>query len=233
MSSDFDGCRICNVPDHLGDVSVRWPAEYKRNLMIFAAGNVGQVPLDLAIELALKAWNDVCGVRMSMSTNPKTAHLVLEVGPIDGPGKVLAQNELPVGFFGPANVRQLRGLYDSSERVVLADNPPSDKLDLGRIARHELGHFLGISHITDGNLMAPTYSSRIRLPQNGDILEARARYGDPVVMPPNGSTPDVPAPNSPAQPGSPILPTGFRLTALEAMDPLGNKFRTELDWKKI
>lgn len=227
MSSDFDGCRICNVPDHLGDVSVRWPEQLKRSLTVFATGNVGQVPLADAIELAVRAWNDVCGVLIGMSTNPKTANLVVGVGPIDGPGNVLAQNELPVGFFGGQAVRQLQGLYDASERVVLADNPPRDKLDLGRICRHELGHFLGIGHITDGNLMAPIYSSTIRLPQNGDIVEARARYGDPVVTPPVGTTPDAP------RRGSPVLPTGFRITAIEAADPLGNKFRSELNWKAI
>jgi len=226
MSSDYDGFRFCNVADHLGDVSVRWPEQLKRSLMIFASGNVGQVPLADAIELALQAWNDVCGVRLAMSTNPKTAHLVLEVGPIDGPGNVLAQNELPVGFFGPQNVRQLRGLYDSSERVVLADNPPRDKLDLGRIGRHELGHFLGIGHITEGNLMAAMYSSQIRLPQNGDILEARARYGDPVVTPPVGSTPDA----SPS-PFNPSLP--YFLTSVETIDINGSKWRGELNWKRI
>lgn len=226
MSSDFDGVRICNVPDHLGDVSVKWPDQLKQSLSVFASGTINGVSLADAIELAVKAWNDVCGVLISMSTNPKTANLIVGVGQIDGPGNVLAQNELPVGFFGPQNVRQLQGLYDASERVVLADNPPTNRLDLGRICRHELGHFLGIGHITDGNLMAPVYSSQIRLPQNGDIVEARARYGSPIV-----ATPTTPA--TPATPGSPLIPTGFRLTALEAADALGNKFRTELDWKKL
>jgi hypothetical protein len=83
---------------------------------------------------------------------------------------------------------------------VLADNPPSNRLDLGRVCRHELGHFLGIGHISDGNLMAPVYSSTIALPRNGDVTEARARYGAPAPVAP----PSVP----------PVAPGGSELARL-------------------
>lgn len=189
---DYNGVRICGNADHLGDVSVKWPFA---DLLLFASGTINGVSLADAIDVARRAWNDVCGIRLAMTTNPRTAHLVVSVGRIDGPGKVLAENELPVGFSGPSNWRTLNGLYDSSEAVVLADNPPSNRLDLGRICRHELGHFLGISHISDGNLMAPVYSTTIRLPQNGDILEARARYGGPMAPVP---------PTTPTEPGTEV-----------------------------
>lgn len=191
--SDFDGQRICGVSDHLGDVGVKWPM---LDLQLFASGSINGVSLADAMEVAHKAWNDVCGVRMSMGTNPRTAHLVVGVERMDGPGNVLAENELPVGFTGPNNWRTLRGRYDSSEAFVLADNPPSNRMDLGRVCRHELGHFLGVGHITAGNLMAPTYSSTIRLPMNGDVLEVRARYGAPVATVP---------PTTPTAPGTEML----------------------------
>lgn len=195
---DVDGMRFCNVPDHLGDLTVKWPIS---DLAIFASGKVGQVNLADAVEAALPGWNNVCGVRLRMSTNPNTANLVLTVGPIDGPGNVLAQNELPVGIVGSGPYRQLTGLYDASERVVLADNPPAGMLDLARICRHELGHFLGIGHISDGNLMAPVYSSKIAMPQRGDILEATFRYGPaaPVapVQPTPPTSPTIPVPGKP------------------------------------
>lgn len=218
MSIDFDGVRICGVADHLGDVSVKWPM---LDLTVFASGMVNGVSLADAMEVAINAWNDVCGVRIRMSTNRNTANLVVGVGRMDGPGNVLAQNELPVGFFGPQNVRQLQGLYDESENVVLAENPPQGKLDLGRIGTHELGHFLGIGHITEGNLMAAMYSSRIRLPQNGDILEARARYGSPGPIAP------------PPTPTVPVASNGFTLSAMEAVDAAGKRYRTELNWRPV
>lgn len=191
--TDFNGVRICGVADHLGDVSAKWPFV---DLALFASGTINGVELADAIDLARKAWNEVCGIRMVMGTNPRTAHLVVGVERMDGPGNVLAENELPIGFSGPSNWRTLRGRYDSSERVVLADNPPAGKLDLGRICRHELGHFLGIGHISDGNLMAPVYSTTIALPQNGDVTEARARYGAPQPAAPS------PAPVPPETPGA-------------------------------
>jgi hypothetical protein len=194
---DYDGQRICGVADHIGNVTCQWPM---RDVTVFAAGQAGQVSLADAMELALPLWNRVCGVNLQMSTNARTANIVVQVGRIDGPGNVLAQNELPCGFTAH-RMRQLQGLYDGSEAFVIADNPPAGKIDLVRVCCHEIGHGIGIGHINDGNLMAPTYSSRVAGPQNGDIVEARARYGQPSPITP------IPLPNpvnpAPALPGLP------------------------------
>lgn len=69
--------------------------------------------------------------------------------------------------------------------------PRDMRIDLGRVACHELGHVLGIPHIQAGNLMQPTYSYSIWTPQAGDIAEAQGRYGKPVNAPP---TPPPPPP---------------------------------------
>lgn len=223
MLTDYDGQRICGVPDHLGTADCRWPMV---DVTVFAAGAINGVNLAEAAELAIKGWNDVCGLRLTMSVNPKTANIVTGPRSLDGQGNVLAQCQLPCGFVSPS--AQMGCDVDLSEAFVIGTNPPAGKIDLVRVLMHEYGHGIGIPHIASGNLMAPVYSASIRLPQDGDIVQARSRYGMPAPVAP--VPPTVPAPSVP---GSPQLPTGFRLTALEATDALGNKFRTELDWKKL
>lgn len=207
---NYDGARICGVADNLGNVSCQWPF---RDVNVFAAGRIGSVNLADAMELSLPAWNNVCGIRLSMTTNLKTAHIAVGVGRIDGPGSILAQNQLPCGFTAN-NWRQLRGEYDASEAFVIAENPPPNRIDLVRVCAHETGHGIGINHIGDGNLMAPSYSGRIALPQNGDIVEARARYGAPTAAP---QPPTVP-PEAPGLPGFDVQ------TVLGALLKIGMEF---------
>jgi len=220
MLTDYDGQRICGVADHFGSVLCRWP-QTDRRVTIFATGRAGEVAIADAAEWAIQAWNEACGIRMEMSTNPKTANLYTRSKRLDGPGNVLAQCQLPCGVRPDA---QLFCDVDDSELYVLGENPPAGRVDLGRTLRHEYGHGIGIGHISDGNLMAPRYSSSLWTLKNGDIMEGRARYGDPVVTPPavpipGGSTPDAPRPvNGPR---------------LEFVDPDGRRWRLNGVWEQV
>lgn len=195
-----DNMRVCGVPDHLGDVSCKWPM---LDVSVFAAGTLGGVNLADAASIAINRWNDVCGLRLRLATNSKTAHILVSQGPIDGRNGVLAQSELPCGFTATA-MRQLQQTYDSNEIWVIGDNPPVGKIDLARVMCHELGHAIGIGHITDGNLMSPVYSTSIAVPRNADITEARARYGSPAPVAPPSTPAPVPATGKPQL----ILPSG-------------------------
>jgi hypothetical protein len=102
---------------------------------------------------------------------------------MDGQNGVLAESQLANGQSGQKWQR-----YDSGERWVNAERPNNFEIDLARVACHEIGHFIGIPHISQGNLLQPTYDVRIRKPQAGDIREAQARYGkpSPTAPPPPG-----------------------------------------------
>ena len=128
-----------------------------------------------AIKKACERWEEVCGIQFFYPNSAREAHIVIGAGiQREGPGGTLAWSELPCG-----PDRQLQQQYDRRERWVIADNPPRGSIDLIRVVCHEIGHAIGISHIGSGNLLAPTYSSRIKGPQAGDIVEAQARYGRP------------------------------------------------------
>lgn len=189
----LDNTRVCGVPDHLGGGDCKWPFPM---VFVHAEGRLGEVNVRDAVEQALNGWNAVCGLKLTMATNAQTAHIVVTSGRIDGPSGVLAWSELPCGFTA-SQWRQLKQQYDTGEIWTIADNPPSGRIDAVRVICHELGHAIGISHIHDGNLMAPMYSTSIRWPQRGDIAEARARYGLP--------TPTIPPPG----PGLPPAPDGW------------------------
>lgn len=205
---NFDGKIICGVPDHVGNVECEWPFE---DVLVYASGMLGGVNLADAVEQAIGGWNNVCGIRLALAANPKSAHIVVGQGAIDGPNGTLAFSELPCGFT-PAQWRQLQQKYDTGEMWVIADNPPGGKIDAVRVVCHEIGHAIGIQHIAMGNLMAPTYSASIRWPREGDITQARARYGKPVlVVPPPAPVPTVPQPVPVPIPGVPGLPPGQSL----------------------
>lgn len=211
---NFDGQRICAVPDHLGNDGCLWPF---KDVKIHVSGRLGNLNLPDCIEQCIKdprGWNGVCGTKLQLWTNPKTANLAVNTGGIDGPGKILGWCELPCGFT-PQRIRQLKMLLDDGDLFVFAENPPSNRIDLGAVWNHEVGHGIGISHINPpNNLMNPTYRGGLRWPQRDDILEARLRYGlaEPTPSPPPTDDPD--APTDPSGPSA-LSPCVSELTSEE------------------
>lgn len=179
--------KFCALPDQmpLQDRLCKWDRPDVRWTITGVVPGFSYEQLKAAYELAWSWWAEVCVLRPEYVGPTQQADVLMGAGVIDRPGQVLAWSEMPCGTTGP-----LRQMYDTSESWINSAEP-GNKIDLVRVACHEIGHALGVPHIESGNLMAPTYSTRIRKPQPGDVREAVARYGQP--------TPSSPVPPSPAQ----------------------------------
>lgn len=190
-----EGRQICGLDTslNLGSQSYKWP------MLDVKWAIVGQLPglsfqgFKEAAEKAWMMWMKVCGIRLQFVDNPQQANILMGIQTI-GPGGVLADSELP----GPGTTQrsQLKQRYDTQEAWVISENPPQNKIDLVRVIAHEGAHALGVGHIANGNLLAPYYSSKIGVPQSGDIMEMVIRYGTPQSNPNPIPVPSGPSPGA-------------------------------------
>lgn len=181
--------RFCGRPDFeaLGEGLPRWG---KKVLTYAIQGQLPGIQLEdvkLAFQMAFDRWSAVCDIKASHIKKASEAiDIAIATGKIDGASSVLAWSELP----GNGTLAQLQQKYDHQEAWVIADRVPNYRIDLIRVACHEIGHAIGIPHIGPGNLLAPTYSSTINSPQSQDIAEGIKRYGPAHIAP---TDPTVPA----------------------------------------
>lgn len=201
--------RFCGHPDRMevSEAIRRWNPGNVVTVSVDGSAQLSGISrtqlLDAAGE-AFAGWSEVCGIRFQV-LSAGVGNIHITTGRIDGPSGTLAWSELP-GTNTGSNGR-LTQKYDSAEPWVIAVNPPGNKTDLVRVIRHEGGHAIGISHIGNGNLMAPMYSRTIHKPQAGDIAEAQARYGKPSGNPAPAPTPQ-PQPEPTPEPTPPSTPDG-------------------------
>lgn len=208
---DFDGVRLCGVPDQLGATGIcKWPQKRVLWCVTGRLPGLSDEELVAAYREAWSYWAAVCGIEPVYTEQASQANVLMGSGLIDGGNGTLAWSELPCS----ANPRRLEQKYDTGERWVISDTPPAGKIDLVRVAAHEIGHVIGLPHFAGGtgNLLDPTYSTRIRKPQAGDTAEARRRYGAPA-----GAPAPVPTPTPTPAPAPAPTPGGFVNELLEKL----------------
>lgn len=196
-SRSLNAPRFCGCPDLMvmdATTKPRWPDPH---IYWGFADNWPQPTMDkvrACLEWGMQQWSNVAKVSWEYCDNnwPQGARSKLLVYPkrLDGPFGVLAQSELANNSDG-----QHTQDYDTSERwatKVIANLPLSaNDIDLALVAMHELGHFIGIPHISGGPcVMNPIYNPTLLTLQPGDVAEAVARYGAAVTPPPPTPTPN-------------------------------------------
>lgn len=185
----MNGLRLCGVPDHvIIDGRPQWPKVVRNGESGYWVGWYLQQSLPSlsdevfrsAIQWAFGQWASVCGLRPYQAESAAAANVRITVANLGGPGGVLADSELPYSN------RQVKQRYDSTERWVYEAQPQDNVIDVGRVVAHELGHAFGLGHTDEpGNLLNPTYSTRIRGPVGKwELSEMKKRYGEPVVATP-------------------------------------------------
>jgi hypothetical protein len=176
----FHGKRVCGFDDSslpIGEENCKWPTldltwGVNRGPSILSPNDFQQ-----AIADATDIISDACGLQFTYNPNPKTANIVINIFR-GSPGGELAHAYLPCGRVNSSSQLQLN--FDDTEAYVIANNPPSSKIDIGRVGLHELLHNCGIPHLSGGvAIMNPTYNARIRTLQTLDIAELVRRYGMP------------------------------------------------------
>lgn len=171
---------FCGVVERLDDTDrlCRWPDKRITWTVAGRLPHLSDLDQKAAFEEAWHSWAAVCGIEPLYTANSRTANVLMGAGGIDRAGGTLAWSEMPCGV-----VRQLQQKYDTQETWVISETPGRYEIDLVRVAAHEIGHALGIPHLTAGALMGPVYDPQIRRPQAADIREAVRRYGPPAEAP--------------------------------------------------
>ena len=124
-----------------------------------------------AYDIAFSQWAEVCAIDPMRVDTHKKANIYARSGAgkkqgLDNKGGTLAWSELPCGV---AENIQLDQMFDEAEdwsfNMAVA------------VMCHELGHALGLPHLSAGNLMAPYYDPNVTKPQKEDIKEIVKLYG--------------------------------------------------------
>ena len=177
----------CGLPDMMLDASCAWPHRKVTYLPRLQLPGITNEDMLRAFDQACQQWNAVCGIQLTR-VGGKPANIVADSGTgpgvnLDGRGGTLAWSYLPCGQSANGSLRQM---YDTGESWSFQM--------LVAVVCHEVGHAIGLSHLSAGNLLAPYYSAEITKPQAGDISEAVKRYGAPQPSAPTpvpGAAPSV------------------------------------------
>ena len=130
-----------------------------------------------AIERAFAYWEACCGLRFIREANISQAQVVLFQGPL-----YPAPHGLGV-MSGHPNQWPVSLVFYATPKWVVGKRRNLDELDPIRIIAHEIGHaILGPEHLPAGNLMAESYVTMAKSPQEADILLAMRKYGEPAEV---------------------------------------------------
>jgi hypothetical protein len=166
--------RRCGLPDFNisgRDGPCKWPMSQITYFADLSLPGISPEQAKQAYELAFEQWAAVCHIEPICVDNHSVANIFARSGKgksngLDDRGGTLAWSELPCDV---TEHMQLDQMYDEAEDWTF---------DMAvAVICHELGHALGLAHLSKGNLMAPYYDPSVSTPQKGDIAEIVALYG--------------------------------------------------------
>lgn len=184
---------------------MRW--NQKRELAWCIADRLAGMTADFQFaetEWALQQWSEASNgfFTFRQISNSALADIVITTRRIDRPGGVLAEMQLP-----PGDDRQLVGWWDTSERW-------SQPGFYRAVTLHELGHAMGLDHITASGVVAvlnPMLNMALKGLQSADVQSFLSIYPDAASYKPTEPTP-VPTPGAPAGPPDSVTINGFVAT---------------------
>lgn len=198
----------CGLPDMMGMGDCKWPM---KRVSFLSRLNLGLRDAGAVMQQAAEQWNAVCGIELVRVTTESDANIVADDYGNTGDqfgraGGVLADSHLPCGATARTRLQQR---YDTGERWT-------DEMLLA-VACHELGHAIGLPHLSAGSLLQPYYDPRITKPQKNDIEEVVRRYGPPSPRPSPSPLPPSGAPEVEVF----VVMGGIKYVAKGTMRPAG------------
>lgn len=166
----------CGLPDFnlaAEGEPCKWPMRKITYYSELKLPGITDVQAALAFDAAILQWANVCDIEPVRVESANSANIYARSGRgkavnLDDRGGTLAWSELPCGVH--ENI-QLDQMYDEAETW---------SFDMAvAVICHELGHALGLPHLSWGNLMAPYYDPNVTKPQDGDVAEITKLYGKP------------------------------------------------------
>lgn len=166
--------RRCGLPDFnfkTGDTVCKWPHREISYFSDIQLPGITDEQAKQAYDIAFSQWAAVCNIDPKRAERHNEANIYARSGKgkkhgLDDRGGTLAWSELPCDV--TENI-QLDQMFDEAEDW-------SFNMAVAVIC-HELGHALGLPHLSKGNLMAPYYDPNVTTPQEGDIREIVDLYG--------------------------------------------------------
>jgi hypothetical protein len=163
----------CGLPDFnlsTGE-TCKWPMDNITYYHEITLPGVSDAQVAEAYDIAFAQWAEVCNINPKRVASANQANIYARSGAgkkqgLDNKGGTLAWSELPCGV---AENVQLDQMFDEAEDW-------SFNMAIAVIC-HELGHALGLPHLSWGNLMAPYYDPNVTKPQAGDVEEILKLYG--------------------------------------------------------
>lgn len=166
--------RRCGLPDFNmtdSDTVCKWPMHKITYYHDIKLPGCTAEQVAHAFDIAFAQWARVCNIEPTRVAEATQANIYARSGVgkknnLDGAGGTLAWSELPCGVHESI---QLDQMFDEAEdwsfNMAVA------------VMCHELGHALGLPHLSWGNLMAPYYDPNVTEPKDGDIEEIVKLYG--------------------------------------------------------
>ena len=168
----------CVLPTHpkFDPVGLRWLSGKATYYFDSSVAPEYDFDIDQLIDGAALQWMSVCGIELTRVSNKRDADIVITFADIDGRGRTLGMAYLPVSG------NDMAACGGPCGDIIIDKAETWNARFFYAVFLHELGHAIGISHITTTkniNVLEPSYTGRVSFGEY-DSKEAVKRYGKAI-----------------------------------------------------